>query len=61
MVIVRVDDLAVSADQALAPRDALHILEDRMPELHERLQAERVVAQEKLQRKTKKEEKGMTR
>jgi hypothetical protein len=41
VAIIRVDDLAIAADLQLAPRDSVALLEDRMPELHERLNVER--------------------
>lgn len=50
VVIVRVDDLAISADPQLAPRDSAHLLEDRMPEIHSILQAEREEARAKADR-----------
>lgn len=50
VVVVRVDDLAISADPQLAPRDSLHLLEDRMPELHSVLQREREEARAKADR-----------
>jgi hypothetical protein len=45
VIFVRADDLAISADPQLAPRDSVGLLEDRMPELHATLQAERTRVQ----------------
>ena len=50
VVIVRIDDLAIAADPQLAPRDSQNLLEDRMPDLHERLEAERQEARAKADR-----------
>jgi hypothetical protein len=50
VVIIRPDDMAISAHGLLAPKDSTALLEDRMPELHERLQAERVKAREAAER-----------
>jgi hypothetical protein len=57
--VVRVDDLAISADSALAPRDSENLLEDRMPALHARLQEERTKARELADRKRMRAEKRM--
>jgi hypothetical protein len=51
VVIVRVDDLAIAADPLCAPRESQRLLEDRMPELHERLERERQLARELADRK----------
>lgn len=50
VVIVRPDDMAISAHAFLAPKDSTALIEDRMPELHERLQSERVKAREAAER-----------
>ncbi len=42
--VVRVDDLAISADPALLPRDVLGLFENRLPELRSTLEAERTEA-----------------
>jgi hypothetical protein len=55
--VVRVDDLAISADPQLAPRDSQNLLEDRMPALHDRLQEERKKARELADRKRLRAEK----
>ncbi len=44
VAIVRVDDLAIAGDPKLAPKDVLHVFEDRLPQLHDVLEAERKAA-----------------
>ncbi len=48
--VIRVDDLAIAGDLQLAPKDVLALLEDRAPELHATLEAERKEAREKIER-----------
>lgn len=60
VVVIRVDDLAVSADPMLAPRDSQALLEDRMPQIHETLQREREEARALAERKREREIKRAT-
>ena len=57
VVIIRVDDLAIAADPGCAPRESQNLIEDRLPELHERLERERVAARELADRKRVRDEK----
>jgi hypothetical protein len=61
VVIVRVDDLAIAADPGCAPRESQNLIEDRMTELHERLERERQAARELADRKRAREEKRANR
>ena len=51
----------ITADPQLKPADSTHLLEDRMEELHQMLEAERVEAREMAQRKFVREEKRAMR
>lgn len=57
VVIIRVDDQAIAADPGCAPRESQSLLKDRMPELHERLERERMAARELAERKRARDEK----
>ena len=61
VVIIRVDDLAIAADPGCAPRESQNLIEDRMAELHDRLERERQAARELADRKRAKEEKRASR
>jgi hypothetical protein len=61
VVIIRVDDLAIAADPGCAPRESHNLIEDRIAELHERLERERHAARELADRKRVREEKRANR
>lgn len=59
--VVRVDDLAIASDMALLPRDVLTVFEDRIPELIEKLEANRREFLEKMERQRSRDERRVAR
>ena len=61
VVVIRVDDLAIAADPACAPRESENLLLDRAPELHARLEELRREALAKLDRDRDREQRKAAR
>lgn len=61
VVAIRVDDLAIAADPKLAPRDVLTVIDNRIPELTQLLDANRRAHLAQLDKKREREERRAAR